>query len=70
MGLVRWIRKAFGGGCMNMLPKDHIYVVQGYMTCICPIKFNNTYMMFENIYMVLNRYVVSVIYVEWENILL
>jgi len=55
---------------MNMLPKDHIYVVQGYMTCICPIKFNNTYMMFENIYMVLNRYVVSVIYVEWENILL
>ena len=28
------------GGCMNMLHKDYIYVVQGYMTYICPIKFN------------------------------
>jgi len=26
---------------MNMLHKDHMYVVQGYMTYICPIKFNN-----------------------------
>jgi len=40
---------------MNMLYKDHIYVVQGYMTYICPIKFNNIYMLFENIYMLLKK---------------
>jgi len=43
---------------MNMLQKDHIYVVQGYMTYICPIRFNNIHMLFKNIYMFLNKYVV------------
>jgi len=36
---------------MNMLHKDHIYVVQEYMTYICPIKFNKINMLFKNIYM-------------------
>jgi len=26
-----------GGGLIKMLPKDHIYVVQGYITYICLI---------------------------------
>jgi len=43
---------------MNMLHKDHIYVVQGYMTYICLIKFNDMYMLFKNIYMLLYKYVV------------
>jgi len=46
------------GGFMKMLHKDHIYVVQGYMTYICLIKFNNIYMLFKNIYTLLNIYVV------------
>jgi len=32
-----------------MLHKDHIYVVQGYMSYICPIKFKNIYMLFKEI---------------------
>ena len=35
------------GGCMNMLHKDHIYVVQGYMTYTCPIILNNIYMLLK-----------------------
>ena len=43
---------------MNMSHKGHIYVVQGYITYICPIKFNNMYMLFKNIHKLLNKYVV------------
>jgi len=43
---------------MNILHKDRIYVVQAYMTYVCPIKFNNVYVLFKNIYMLLNKYVV------------
>jgi len=35
-----------------MLHMDHIYVVQVY---ICPMKFNNIYMLLKNMYMLLNR---------------
>jgi len=57
IGPLRAPQKALmdAGGCMNMLHKDHIYVVQGYMIYICPIKFNNIYMMFKNIYMLLKK---------------
>jgi len=41
-----------------MLHMDHMYVVQGYTTYICLIKFNNMYKLFKNIYMLLNIYVV------------
>ena len=41
---------------MNMLHKDHIYVVEGYMTYICP----NIYMLFKNIYMLLKKICCSV----------
>jgi len=40
---------------MNMLHKDHIYVVQGYMTYICPIKFDNICMLFKNIFNLLKK---------------
>ena len=42
-------------GCMNMLLKDHIYVVQGYKSYICPIKFGNIYVFFKNIYMLFKK---------------
>jgi len=41
-----------------MLHKDHAYVVQRYMTYMCPMKFDNIDMLFKNIYMLLNKYVV------------
>jgi len=47
-----------GGVFMNMLPKDHICVVQGYSIYICFIKFNNTYMLLIHLYMLLKNYVV------------
>jgi len=47
IGPLRAPRKASGfGEVMNMLHKDHIYVVQGYKSYACPIKFNNIHMLF------------------------
>jgi len=40
---------------MNMLHKDHIYVVQGYKSYTCPIKFNNIYMFFKNIHILFKK---------------
>jgi len=42
-------------GCMNMLHKDHIYVVQGYKSYRCPNKFNNICMFFKNICMLFKK---------------
>ena len=47
-----------GGVFMNMLPKHHIYVVQGYSIYVCIMKFNNIYMLLIHIYVLLNIYVV------------
>jgi len=38
-----------------MLHKDFIYVVQRYMTYICPTKFINICMLFKSIYMLLKK---------------
>jgi len=47
-----------GGRFMNMLPKDHIHVVQRYITYICLVKFNHIYMLLISMYILLNLYVV------------
>jgi len=48
IGPLRAPRKACGfGEVMNMLHKDHIYVVQGYKSYVCQIKFNNIHMLFQ-----------------------
>ena len=47
IGPLRAPRKACGfGEVMNMLHKDHLYVVQGYKSYACPIKFNDIFMFF------------------------
>jgi len=38
-----------------MLHKDHIYVVQGYKSYQCPIKFNNIFVFFKNICMLFKK---------------
>jgi len=43
----------YAGRCMNMLHKDHIYVVQGYMTYICPIILNKIYMLLNMMFSII-----------------
>jgi len=38
-----------------MLHKDRIYIVQGYVTYICPIKLDNIHMLFKIIYMLFKK---------------
>ena len=57
IGPLRAPRKACGFGEveLNMLHKDHIYVVQGYKSYTCLIKFNNIYIFFKNVHMLFKK---------------
>jgi len=55
------------GRCKNVSHTDHIYVVKGYVTYICPIILDDIYMLFKNIYMLLKKICCLVLYVVEQN---
>ena len=55
------------GRCKNMLHTDHIYVVKGCMTYMCPIVLNDIYMLLKNIHMLLKKICCLVWYVVEQN---